>query len=366
MSDGTAPGSGLPEPFSHWIRQALGASPRPESAATCEDCAMCRAPTTDVDRDPFLFDPSVKCCTYLPELPNFSVGQILRDDSQAVAAGRQSILNRMAVGDGVTPLGLEQTQEFRARYRADDPSFGREPKFRCPHYETGTGQCGIWPYRESTCSTWSCKHDRGALGQSFRAALRELLKEIERQLAWWCVNELGLAESALAQMADLPVNPLANEGVTGPWGPWLSRKEEWYEACAERVDDLTWGDVLRITGPDVEVRLHICRRTWALHEDGAIPSRMSLAPYGVAGRGESFVRIAGYSPFDPLDIPDALADVLPRFDGRPTEQVVSAIARERGLQLDPDILRPLVDHQILTAVDGPRSAPSDAGSERDG
>lgn len=357
MSDGVS--EALPPPFSEWMKQALGVPPQRETMATCEDCTMCRAPAEAVDHPPFLFHPSVKCCTYLPELPNFSVGRILRDESAALATGRRSVLDRIAAGNGVTPLGLEQTREFRERYRPDDPSFGREPRYRCPHFETGTGQCGIWPYRESTCSTWSCKHDRGALGQAYRAALRELLKEVERQLAWWCATEMGLEAPALAQLASLPVNPLAAESGAGPWGTWKGRPEEWYTACAERVRDLTWDDVLRITGPDVEARLRICRRTRDRHQEFAIPSRIRPRPEIVVAQGDAFVRVTGYSPYDPLDLPEALANVLPQFDGRPTDEVVAKVVQEHGVYLAPEIVRSLLDFEVLVPFEETVHDPGD-------
>ena len=38
------------------------------------------------------FEPSTKCCTFLPELPNFLVGAMLADTDPAAAEGRASVI----------------------------------------------------------------------------------------------------------------------------------------------------------------------------------------------------------------------------------------------------------------------------------
>jgi hypothetical protein len=50
-------------------------------------------------------------------------------------------------------------------------------------------------------------------------------------------------------------------------------------------------------------------------------------------------------------IAGALLDVLPSFDGRPTEEVLSAIATERNIHNQQGLVRKLVDFKIL--VPGP-------------
>jgi hypothetical protein len=61
---------------------------------------------------------------------------------------------------------------------------------------------------------------------------------------------------------------------------------------------------------------------------------------------------SAYSPHDPILLPAAVIDVLDRFDGRPTEQVLGEVAAELGLELDGALLQRLVDFGILVAVEG--------------
>jgi hypothetical protein len=46
-------------------------------------------------------------------------------------------------------------------------------------------------------------------------------------------------------------------------------------------------------------------------------------------------------------------DLLHYFDGRPTESALAAIAGERGVRLDPALIRKLVDFKLLVAAEGP-------------
>jgi hypothetical protein len=57
--------------------------------------------------------------------------------------------------------------------------------------------------------------------------------------------------------------------------------------------------------------------------------------------------VVTYSPYDPLDLPRRLVDVLGYFDGQPTSEVLPRIRRERGLDVQPDLVRRLVDFGVL-------------------
>ena len=57
-----------------------------------------------------------------------------------------------------------------------------------------------------------------------------------------------------------------------------------------------------------------------------------------------------YSELDPIDLPSELMDVLGYFDGRPTEEALAAIEKAEGLTIEKDLLRQLVDFQVLVAT----------------
>ena len=80
------PESPLPPLYAGWVGALLGgAAIPPETHATCGDCAMCADPGEAPRRGTAYFDPTVKCCSYLPEIYNFLAGRILAEKSPAYA-----------------------------------------------------------------------------------------------------------------------------------------------------------------------------------------------------------------------------------------------------------------------------------------
>jgi len=159
MSLPVAPTSPLPPRYAAWMDELLAGKIPAETHATCSDCAMCAAnsslPSSGLDRqsDARFYDPDVKCCSFVPVLWNFLVGDLLADASPESAAGRATVESRLAAGIAVTPLGLASPPVYSALYRHIGPAFGQTRAMLCPHYLSETGRCGVWRHRESTCAT---------------------------------------------------------------------------------------------------------------------------------------------------------------------------------------------------------------------
>src|SRR5262245_26034784 len=99
----------LPPLYARWMDELLGQPIAPERSATCDSCAMVAPPTEATAGSAFYFSPETKCCTYLPQLPNFLVGRVLRDDDPDAATGRATVEKRIDARSGVTPMGLQRT-----------------------------------------------------------------------------------------------------------------------------------------------------------------------------------------------------------------------------------------------------------------
>ena len=81
----------LPPLYANWLAELLGGPVPRESRATCDHCAMCSAEgpaAAAVGSHSYYFDPNVKYCSFVPDLPNFLVGRILSDDDPAALPGR--------------------------------------------------------------------------------------------------------------------------------------------------------------------------------------------------------------------------------------------------------------------------------------
>jgi hypothetical protein len=135
------------------------------------------------------------------------------------------------------------------------------------------------------------------------------------------------------------------------WGDWHGRERDFFRGSARRVNDLTWDEVTAIVGADARVFERLLRNALeGIHSD-AIPDRLVLGPFQVVTASRSSVRVVGYSPYDPVDLPKKLMDALPSFDGRRTGDVLRTIERTAGLRLEPDLVRRLVDVGLLIPRD---------------
>ena len=348
----------LPPLYARWMDAALAAPIAEEETATCSDCVMCKPKREAGGRElPPDFNAEVKCCTFMPELHNFLVGAVLDDPAQH-PQGLASVHARIDARSAVTPLGLGRTKAFNAAYTTDTGDhFGRDASLRCPHYlAEGGGRCGVWRHRESTCATWFCKHDRGALGKEFWWLLHELLFKIESNLAWWCVLKLDAGLDSLRILATSYAGKVRGEQKSSDptevvqralWGEWYGREREFYREAARLVEGLTWEEVVAICGPEVPVHVRLVRDAHARVGSEELPERLRPGRYVMTPLDGTYTRVATYSKHDALDLPTGLLNILHHFDGRPTSEVMARLLEEKRIRLEPMLVRRLADFNIL-------------------
>jgi len=356
--------------YARWMDDLLGGQIPRESKATCDDCAMCAKPGEAIDGDQF-FDPAVKCCSIVPELSNFLVGGILSGNGQDTESlhGRESVLGRIREATAVTPLGLAQTPVFRLIYDNSDQAFGRSRTLRCPHYVEGTGRCGIWRNRGATCVAWFCKFVRGAVGRAFwRGSLEGLLGLIERNLAAWCILEVDIGIDAVHELfgtgddgrpAPLTAAQLDNRPDQARqrriWGKWFGREQDFFIECARLVEPLSWARVLEICGSQTRVQADLTRQAYKNLSSEEIPPALKVGSLQLVQMTSSVSRVRTYSDLDPVDIPAPVMETLGYFDGRSTQAALKAIATEKGIHLNQDLIRKLCDFQLLVPADRAQS-----------
>jgi hypothetical protein len=352
----------LPGLYALWITELLGGAIPRESRATCHACAMCAQEGEESPSASYFFDPVVRCCSYVPDLHNFLVGRILSDTDPAAQQGRATVHKRIADAVGVTPIGLKQPPVYALLYKRSFEAFGRSRTLRCPHYVEDGNLCGIWRNRESTCATWFCKHVRGHVGYTFwRDSLHPLLQAVETDLARWCVLELQLGEEALrhsvasadwtseaeAITSDALDNRADQKTYARLWGKWRGREHEFYCRCGALVSPLGWADVLTICGPSTRAYARLTQEAYGRLISADIPSNLSVGRFVVLKIQRTMTRVNTYNDFDPLDVPNAVMELLQYFDGRPVVDALAAIADERGVSLDAALVRKMVDFKLL-------------------
>ena len=195
----------LPWPHRDWTQHVLGDDAPTEGRSTCHTCP--------VSGPGLPFRVEVKCCGFVPELPNFQVGALL---------DVPSVQKRIEQGVGVGPLGLARSAAYAAR--SAQTAFGRDVELACPHLVDGG--CSVWSHREAICSTWFCRIDGGEAGQRFWLELRKTLQLLERTLAAWCAQEQDFSQDA----------------------------RTYYAACAEQARSTSWEDLRARAGHELRFR----------------------------------------------------------------------------------------------------------------
>lgn len=354
----------LPPLYTGWMEKVLPGTIPNESKATCDKCAMCAHSGEQPGNGALFFDPHVKCCSYLPVLHNFLVGGILADEDPALGQGRASVEARLEARIEVTPFGLGQSAPYNLLYTHAKGAFGISRNLRCPHYidEEG-GSCGIWRHRNAVCTTWFCKHERGATGLKFWRTLLQLLLQVEVGLSRWCVLELDIGTRALESLFPLDSANREQPKLTANqidqvpdleayrllWGNWLGREREFYQECARLVNDLTWEDITRICGPEVLVFTKLVQEAYDRLTSNQMPEIVRLKPIQITGMGQDWAQVTAYSVNDPLKLPRKLLEVLPYLQSQPISEALQVIQREKGIQLNRDVVRKLIDFDILAA-----------------
>jgi hypothetical protein len=279
-----------------WMLEAFGPRFPPEPRATCDACVMCGPSPLGIDLHP-RFVPELKCCTYPPVLANYLVGRALGEEAPGGGPSEGARRLRAQVADrvGLTPFGLEPSPRRDAAYRAHPEGFGRDPSLACSYLVDG--RCVIWAHRNAVCQAFFCVHDAGVLAARAFTLVTRLLRFAEDALAADHVAALLGHPAALSACFDdlgrrrsLPLGELPGwvdpDGVVSEalherlWGPWLGREAEFFRACAERAEGLSWADVRRVGGVGLAA-LEAKLREALDRRDGPVPLRLVGATPGV-------------------------------------------------------------------------------------
>jgi hypothetical protein len=336
----------LPPRLAGWAARLLdGPIPR-ETHATCATCAMASGDPDGDERTSF--DPDLKCCTYLPELPNFTVGAIL---SSADAAAREPVRRRIAGRASVTPLGVGQPPQ-RVDEAAPPGVFGRDPALLCAHY--AGGQCSIWAHRDSVCATYFCKFQRGGVGLRFWTALRAALATSERALARRCLLDLGLQPSAMAALGRLPSTLSVLPAVAMDaavyaqiWGGWEGREEAFFLEAARAADGITWDDIERAGGAELAIRAEAARHEYRTLVRPTLPERPVARSILIRPSGSDVTEVAAYSAIDPIALPPLVVAALGHFDGRPLADALAAARARERVGISEELVQTLADFGVI-------------------
>jgi len=204
----------------------------PEKLSSCFDCPQVKAHG---------FHPSVRCCTYIPRVPNFLLGMALQDPATSGLV-KHFIEAGFAIPEG-SQFSPEQLSRSLQQLTTTDRS---QPLIVCPFLDQASKRCQIYAYRSGVCSTFFCIHDQGEEGAHFWEQLQDLVTQVETALSQWALQEIGFDLEAYFER----FNALGSQLESGSdphsfaWSvearkhlfrEWFGREQELYTSCADLI-----------------------------------------------------------------------------------------------------------------------------------
>jgi len=174
------------------------------------------------------------------------LGAVLSDPVTQAGADviRQMLLNRK----WTLPIGLVVPPSYQIKFRHKDPDdFGRRLDLLCHFYESGN--CAIWKYRNSECSTYFCVYDEGEIGPKKWSAISDQLFAEEMNFSQEAMLNFGFhwpeVEENLKFVLYLSDTiPSDEEGYILSvsrwqyfWRHWTDRPDQYYRSCWDFVQD---------------------------------------------------------------------------------------------------------------------------------
>lgn len=231
----------FPFSYSPWLAKRLPGSLK-ETSATCQNCAMVKP--TGLTRDKGPFKNHLKCCTYFPYVPNFSLGAI-----------NEKKVNQSLDRGVLLPVGLFPTAKHQNRVdQLGKKAFGQKEELLCPFFSQQENQCSIWEERPGVCATYFCKSDHAKKGLEFWADVEKYLNHFEWELARAVIFELGMSENEIAYCQGA-VSPETEEEerdffLQAAWGKWLNQKHHFFVETRKVALNFSSTQIENLLGPD--------------------------------------------------------------------------------------------------------------------
>lgn len=168
-----------------------------EEKANCDNCAMTKKNRGEQAK--ITYRPDLKCCTFQPMLPNFSVGALLSDTKSVQFV--EYLENRIQKKDLILPLGVLPSVSYQIKFNGRHKNdFGQDTKLLCDYFDKKNNQCSVWMYRGSVCTSFFCFSDWGTKGMRFWDHLQRYFHYIEMALAEECLVQLDFSPRQIVDL----------------------------------------------------------------------------------------------------------------------------------------------------------------------
>lgn len=172
----------MPKFYEHW--SAMKPLPEASGAFDCNSCFMLKPHGRTRDLGPFT--ESLKCCTFQPFLPAFTIGALIKHESVSF-----EVLERYLSKSRLSPIGAFPKQRPTSvcetgKHEADGCTF-LSPRSD----DDARTHCTIRDFRPSTCAGYVCRTNLGENGLKAWSDWEKDLASFEWTLAHLAGFELG-------------------------------------------------------------------------------------------------------------------------------------------------------------------------------
>jgi len=170
-----------PKFYERWLGTE-NRGPEDPGAFNCGACFMTSPKGLTRDLGPFV--SNLKCCTFHPFLPSFTIGALL-------LKGEDTVLSDYLLASRLTPLGA-----FSRVKPTSVCETGKLAETRCAFLSKDqTALCTIRDFRPSTCAAYVCRSERGADGFKAWREWESGIAKFEWSLTHLIAFELGFVMS---------------------------------------------------------------------------------------------------------------------------------------------------------------------------
>jgi len=196
-----------------------------ETKATCDACIMARPK----NRGGIYYESHLKCCTFHPFVPNYTVGALLSHPEHMSDSASESIHRKIENREYSLPLGLVAPPNYQVPFNHRKKNeFGRREDWLCPYFDRQNQNCGIWRHRGAVCTSFYCKSSFGAKGLGFWDELSNYFTYVEMALTEEALVMLDFSPRQISDLLGYLNRQEATQGeLKSPRLPEKKARELW-------------------------------------------------------------------------------------------------------------------------------------------
>jgi len=158
----------------------------------------------------------------------------------------------------------------------------------------------------------------------------------------------------------LSLTPFSEAIYRQAWGSFIGREEDFYIECGKLVNDLSWSDILEISGPELKIAARRLISAQQVLKSRELPEYVKLGGYTAVNPTPNTIRITGYSPYCPYDFPIEISTGLMMMGlemkgPQKLQDVFARIQARSPINIDTELQWALIECGVLIPT---RDAPS--------